>query len=509
MRAAASRWMQQHPWSRPVLALLCGATLTSAFDPIGGWPLGLFAMGVLVWLWRDLHHAWRAAQLGFAFGLGLFLSGVSWIAVSLHVFGGMPMALAAFATLLFCVYLALYPALVGALCVWLSPPGPRRTLFAVPVLWCLFEWLRSVVFTGFPWLTLGYAGTQAPFAGFAPIVGVFGVSLVVLWVVGILVELIRHWAHADVQTTTHRSVVHWVLTLCVLLGAGVLLQRIEWTQANGTPLTVSLLQGNVAQDLKFDPHRYANTVQTYTDLAFQSQARLIVLPETALPRFLDQIEPDTLHTLRAIAQRNQGALLLGVPERTDPSTYYNAAISLDDAPMQYYRKQHLVPFGEFIPPGLEAVLHVLHIPMSDFSRGPITQPPMRIAGQQVAVNICYEDAFGAERAPAAAQATLLANVSNVAWFGDSLAPGQHLQIARMRALETQRAFISATNTGITAAIDRDGRVIARLPQFTIGRLDTSVQGYTGLTPYLRWKDTPLICLLCVGVIALFVLRDRR
>ncbi|MGH8726022.1 MAG: apolipoprotein N-acyltransferase, partial [Burkholderiales bacterium] len=211
--------------------------------------------------------------------------------------------------------------------------------------------------------------------------------------------------------------------------------------------------------------------------------------------------------LEAAAKRNGGDLLLGVPYRTGPDRYYNTVVTLGASPPQGYHKVHLVPFGEFIPPGFGWVLQWLSIPLSDFSRGAPDQPPLAVAGQRVAVNICYEDAFGEEIAARAAGATLLVNVSNVAWFGDSLAPAQHLQIARLRAVETGRMHLTATNTGITAAIDRDGRVLARLPQFAEGRLEVAVQGYTGVTPYVRLRDWPIV-LLALGLLALFVIRAR-
>jgi apolipoprotein N-acyltransferase len=217
-----------------------------------------------------------------------------------------------------------------------------------------------------------------------------------------------------------------------------------------------------------------------------------VLPETALPRFYDAVEPQYLERLEAAAKRNDGDVLIGIPLRTSAGKYYNSALTLGASPRQAYHKVHLVPFGEFVPPGFGWVLRLVQIPLSDFSRGARDQQPLAIAGQRVAVNICYEDVFGDAMARWLPQATLLVNMSNVAWFGDSLAPAQHLQIARLRAVETGRMHLAATNTGITAAIDRDGRVLARLTQFTEGRLEIVAQGYSGMTPYARFKDWPVV-----------------
>jgi apolipoprotein N-acyltransferase len=213
-----------------------------------------------------------------------------------------------------------------------------------------------------------------------------------------------------------------------------------------------------------------------------------------VPRFYDGVEPEVLARFDAAAKRNGGDLLLGVPSREAQAQdrYYNSVVTLGTAPRQIYHKVHLVPFGEFVPPGFGWVLHVLQIPLSDFSRGSPAQAPLAVAGQRVAVNICYEDAFGDEIARRLPEATLLANVSNVAWFGDSLAPSQHLQMARLRAIETGRMHLTATNTGVTAAIDRHGRVLARLPQFAAGRLEIAAQGYAGATPYVRLRDWPTL-----------------
>jgi apolipoprotein N-acyltransferase len=283
-----------------------------------------------------------------------------------------------------------------------------------------------------------------------------------------------------------------LLPFVAVLGAGQALREFQWTEPAGEPVTAALLQGNIEQDLKFQPERYAAILETYARLAEGTAAKLIVFPETAIPRFYDRIEPEFLERLEALARRNGGDVLLGVPYRTRQGDYFNSVMSLGSSPRQAYHKVHLVPFGEFFPAGSGWVLRFLNMPLSDFSRGTLAQPPITAAGQRIAVNVCYEDAFGDEIARRVQEATLLVNVSNVAWFGDSLAPEQHLQIARLRAVETGRMHLAATNTGITAAIDRDGRVLARLPQFREGRLEVSAQGYSGMTPYLRYLDWPVV-----------------
>jgi len=478
-------------------AFLAGAAAVLAFAPVGLYPLALVCFAVLIHQWRDASPR-EAFWLGFAFGLGLFLAGVSWVYVSLSEFGGMPAALAAIATLGFCVLLALFTGFAGWLQARIPASAALRATLVVPACWTLGEWLRSWVFTGFPWLSAGYAATGWPVQGVAPLAGVLGMSFVTVSLAGL----------AWMMALRERRIVAAAAFFAVVAGAEGL-RYIQWTSPSGAPVPVALLQGNVPQDLKFRPERYLRTLETYARLADESMAKLIVFPETALPRLLDQVDPAYLAALTGIAKRNGGDLILGVPVR-DGGRYYNSVIVLGGSGSQLYHKSHLVPFGEFVPPAFGWVMQWLRIPMSDFARGPAGQPPLAAAGQQVAISVCYEDAFGDELGARAAQASLLVNVSNVAWFGDSLAPSQHLQIARLRAIESGRMHLAATNTGVTAAIDRDGRVLARLPQFHEGRLEIAAQGYRGMTPYLRFADLPiLVFALTVLVVQVLVARLRR
>jgi apolipoprotein N-acyltransferase len=467
-----------------------------AFAPFGFFPLALLTFGLLAHFWVGATPR-RAFWSGYAFGLGLFGAGVSWVYVSLHTFGAMPLPLAALATFLFCAFLALFPAAAGWLQARIPAHAPLRACLLIPAAWSLFEWLLSWIFTGFPWLSMGYASVGWPLQGYAPLVGVFGLSFISVSLGG-MAWLLFHRQRPLIVATAAVAIV----------AAGEALREVHWTEPAGEPVSAALLQGNIEQDLKFRPERYAAILATYVRLAESTGAKLIVFPETSIPRFLDRIEPDFLVRLESVAKRNGGDLLLGVPYRTRSGEYFNSVISLGSSPPQAYHKSHLVPFGEFIPPGFGWVLSVLQVPLSDFSRGGHDQPPIGAAGQRVAVNICYEDAFGDEIARRAREATILVNVSNVAWFGDSLAPAQHLQIARLRAVETGRMHLAATNTGITAAIDRDGRVLARLPQFTEGRLEVSAQGYAGATPYARYADWPVV-IVSLLVLAGALLVARR
>jgi len=476
-------------------AVLLGAATVAGFAPLGLYPLPFLALAGLLHLWRGAATPRRAGFLGFAFGAGLFLTGTSWIYISLHDFGLMPAPLAVIATVAFCCILGLFPAAVGYLQARASLASPAGRPLFIPALWMLSEWLRGWLFTGFPWLALGYSQTDSPLAGFAPLVGVFGLSWLVVQGGALLLLAIERR-------------VAGLAGLAVLMAAGLGLQQIEWTGAEGEPVSVSLLQGNIPQDMKWDEARYAGTVELYRNLVNNSSARLTILPETAIPRFLDRIDPEFLRALDASVRARGGDLIVGLPLREAPGRYFNSVISVGASAGQRYDKTHLVPLGEFIPPGFGWIIKVLQIPLADFTRGATRQAPLALAGQRIAVNICYEDAFGEEIIGALPAATLLANVSNVAWFGDSLAPHQHLQIAQMRSLETGRTTLRATNTGMTAIIDHRGRIASVLPEFTRGSLNGFAQGRSGATPYVRWGNFPVVLLAFVAC-GVFMLRRKQ
>lgn len=480
------------PW--PV-ALLLGAVSVLGFAPFELFPLPILALAILFGQCRRAATPARAAALGYGYGLGFFLAGVSWVYVSLHDVGGMAAPIAAIATLLFCGYLALFPALAAYFSRRLASTDFFRDALLAAGLWTLTEWLRGGLFTGFPWLALGYAQTPpSPLAGYAAVLGVHGS--------GFLAALV-----AAVFALDARRRASWILLVAVIAG-GVLLRGMDWTQPVGAPVKVSLLQGNVPQSLKWEPQRLPLSIDTYVRLAHEQPAALTVLPETAIPLFFDELPRDILRELT-----RHGDVLLGMAVRHREGGYVNGAVAVTPAPtfgVQTYAKRHLVPFGEYVPPGFAWFFDLVRIPMSDFSAGPAYQPPLDIAGQKIAPNICYEDLFGAEILDALPAATLLVNLSNTAWFGDSLAQPQHLQIARMRALETGRTMLRATNTGITAAIAPDGRVLGQLPAFTSGVLHVEAQGFAGLTPFARWGNgLALMLAICACLPALLAAYRRR
>jgi len=482
---------------RAALAALLGAAHALSFAPFGLPWLQWLALAGLFALALPTERARDAALAGFAFGLGWFGVGVSWVYVSMHVYGGMPAPLSAAATAAFGAFLALYPALALWLGARLAPAAAPRALLSLPAAWTGAEWLRGVLLTGFPWLASGYAHTDGPLAGLAPVAGVHGVTLAAALIAGAIALAARGRGRQRLAPAA---------LAVALLAAGQALRAVEWTAPAGDPIRVRLLQGNVPQNLKFADGGMALSEAAYLPLlAEAAQADLVVLPESVLPLPLSYLPEPTLAALAEVPRRGT-ALIFGIFIEEPGGRFFNSAIGLSpDGTSQRYSKRHLVPFGEFIPRGFRWFVEMMQMPIGDQQRGEPDQAPMQLAGQRIAVNICYEDLFGAEirrafRDPEQAP-TLLLNLSNLGWFDDSLALPQHLQVSRLRALETGRPVLRATNTGATAIIDARGRVVAQLPYLTRGVLAGEVRGYAGSTPYLRFGDAPALALVALGLLA--------
>lgn len=490
---------------RFIIAFCLGLLTVLGFAPFSLSPLVIFSLAALFWLWQQANGKRVAAWLGFFFGFGLFSAGIGWLYVAQHDYGDMPLLLALSTTALFAAFLALFPALIGYAQAKLRAPSWARLILIMPALWVLLEWIRGLLFTGFPWLTLAYSQVSAsPLVGYAPIFGVYGVSLAVTISAGLLALLWQMRWNAQGKAA--------LAALLLLWGGAAALRAVSWTQPEGEPFKVALLQGNIPQDLKFHEEKLIDTLEIYRRLVLQTDARLIILPETALPLLRHDLPENYMAILRKHARQNGGDILIGTFE-SDSELHYNSVFTLGTANSQNYRKNHLVPFGEFIPlrPALGWIINeVLHIPMSDLARGGERQQVLRIAGQRVAVQICYEDVFGEEVIRYLPEASLLVNVSNDAWYGKSHAAMQHNQIAQMRALETGRMMLRATNTGVTSIIRRDGSMQQMLPQHEEGVLTGQAQGYTGSTPYVRWGNAAvLIILLIMLVLAKLVQRRSR
>lgn len=490
--------------------------MPAAFAPLNWWPVGLASIAVLFALWLGDNRA-RAAWHGFLYGLGLFGVGASWTYISLHTFGGMPPALAAFCVLLLVAALALFPAAAGFIQASGGDKTSRgsraaaRAALVMPGAWVAVEWLRGWLFTGFPWLTAGYAFLDTPLAGWAPVGGVYAVSLAALVSAGAVAAMAagRGWHGAAV-----------VAVAGALWFGGERLTGIEWTRAAGLPVKVALIQNNVPLAEKWSAGHAARIIDDYlTASARHRDADLVLWPEAAVPDYLDRLPAEFHRRLR----EHPADFVIGVLTRRpagDGWQYFNSiAVAGDsaaagrglDAPGARYHKQHLVPFGEFLP--LEwlfgPVVRYLNIPMSDFTAWPRGQLPLRAAGVALAASICYEDAFPAEWRAQVPGAGLLVNLSEDIWFGDSLAPHQRLQMARFRALESGRPLLRASNNGLSAVIDEHGRVVESAPQFAAASVTAESQPRAGVTPYIARGDWPALALAAALLAFGWVAARRR
>ena len=498
-----------NPLMQSLKLFLLGAVCVLGFAPFYFYPASILSLIGLFYYWYQdstpTYSARKAAISGFISGLGLFGTGIYWIYISLHDFGNMPSIMAGFATFFLCAFLSLFPALVGALSIKLSHKKAQQMLIVIPVLWALSDWTRGWIFTGFPWLTIGYSQIpHSPLAGYMPIIGVYGVSMITVFIA----SLIGFWLAKKPTSFIWRRNAIAIILLVLLIG--VTLKSVDWTTPTGKPISVALLQGNIAQDIKWMPETAMRTLGQYLSMAEASDAELIVMPETALPVLASQIPEEFSVRLKKHASQNQSTILFGAIEQEN-GDYFNSMLSIGGTKAEIYRKSHLVPFGEFIP--FKAALgwiyrDWLNMPLSDLSRGSIHQQPMNIAGEKVAINICYEDVFGEEIIRQLPQATLLVNASNDAWYGQSYAAHQHLQFSQARALETGRTMLRATNTGATAMIDPYGNVLAHAPHFTTTTLNVLAQGYSGSTPYVRWSNW-LFLSICFVTLAFIFLASRR
>ena len=483
-------------------ALLAGLLVPFAFAPYDIWPLAILGLTALLVLLRERTPR-AAARLGWSFGFGMFGHGVWWIQVSVHQFGVPYYAFSVTMTALLVAFLALYPALFAALLRKLPVRGDAlRQLLLAPALWVCGEWLRGWIFTGFPWLSLGYSQLDAPLAGLAPWSGEHGCSVAVVLAAGLV---------AQCCTGSWRARAAYAAALVAMLAGAQALRAVSTSHQTQAGLSVVLVQGAIPQQLKWERAQREVAFKLYSDLtAPHWQSDLVIWPETAIPAFADEV-PEMIASLQRTARESHTTVLVGMPtgEPWSGGRYYNSVVALGAEPGRY-DKRHLVPFGEFFPfkSALENISRLLSIPMSDFSAGDSHQPTLHAAGHAVGVSICYEDVFAREVRRALPAAGFLVNVSNDAWFGDTIAPHQHLQIARMRALEAGRYLLRATNTGITAIIDERGRVVARAAQFQPRALTGSFAARGGATPYVRMGDVPLFSML-VLIIAAVVLHGRR
>ena len=491
------QFIERRPRISTLLFFLSGALTMLSFAPVGWFPVAPVLLLPLLYACLYL-PAKRAARLGFWYGAGLFLTGTYWLYTSIHVFGQAPLWVAIIIMLSLVMIMGLYYSLTAWLISRLSAGSALRFFAAAPTVWVAVEWLRGWFLSGFPWMSLGYSQIDSPLAGLAPVFGVYGVSFALLISVSALLVAI-------VSNGRFRTVAATVVILPWLTGA--LLQLYEWTEPSGPEVRTTIVQGGISQDRKWLRDQFWPTLNLYrSSIDAHADSDLIIWPEVALPASIDQVE-DYLNQLENDVRRGGQSLLLGILERQPAEeSIYNSMLLLgtsDGVPRQVYRKRHLVPFGEFFPvPGfVRKWMRMMSLPTTDLGSGADEQPLLvTAAGNKLAVAICYEDAYGAEQLYALPEAGILINVSNDAWFGDSIAPHQHLEIARMRALEVGRFAVRSTNNGISAFIGPDGAILERGPQFEYVAMTRDITPFGGLTPYARFGDWPVI-LLCLLVMA--------
>ena len=489
------------PYIKLSLSLLLGAVLVLAFAPFYLWPLAILVPAGLFWLNRDETSLARLFLSGWLFGIGYVGCGVYWIYNSLHDFGMAPPLVAGGITGLMAVYLALTPGLVLVFWGLAQRLLGNRGIWLLPLLWFGLEWFKGWFATGMPWLSLGYSQTPSPLSGFAPLVGVYGIgALCILMAVALLVGL------------RERRYSMLVLILAIPL-SGWLLQQLEWSKPLAQPLKVTMVQGNIPQDLKWRRDQRQNIFNTYwRETARNWDSDLIIWPETALPGHSRDIENSMLRQIQAAALENDSAIISGlVFAGNKEKQFYNSVIQLGRE-RGLYHKRHLVMFGEYYPMRwlLDLLSGLINIPYSDLSAGPDEQELMQVDGLQLGVSICFEDVFSRDVLLALPQANLLVNLSNDAWFGNSTAPHQHMQIAQMRSQETERVMMRATNTGITAFIDHKGRVLSVSEQFKTESITELVQGRSGVTPFFYFaKAQWIVFMLPFALLLLLALRQSK
>ena len=489
-----------------ILALLCGALLPVAFAPLNFYPLAFLIPAILFWTWQDVSPR-RAFWRGYLFGLGMFGVGVSWVYIAISEFGFTSAPVAFILTTLFVAFLALFPAMQGWLTVRLATRVNSAMRWLVfPIVWMMFEWIRGWFMTGFPWLNLGYSQIDSFLAGYAPLLGVYGLSLFTVLTATAIWQLVLQLNRISIALAAVMFVV-WL--------SGGWLATLNWTTPSAKPLSVAIVQANLPQLTKWDPDKILHRMLTYEELSepYWAEHDIIVWPENALTILWQDAPPAYRQRLDEKARESGSSLIVGVPYGETDAIYHSSLLVLGNTPGVYH-KRHLVPFGEYVPLGsvLRRIGGFFNLPMSGFSPGARAQAHLQAGGQLLAPSICYEDAFGEELIDFLPQATLLVNGSNNAWYGRSWAPHQHLQISRMRSLETGRQMIRSTTTGISAFIDEKGAIRSQTDQFESQVLVAKVTPFGGATPFVQMGNWPvmiLVWLAFAGLILLAVITSRR
>ncbi len=492
-------------WKGDVLAVAAGIMMPFAFAPYEFSFLAIVSLVLIMLCWSGI-SAKRAFVRGWLYGLGMFGFGIYWVHISMNQFGGVGVPLSVFLTALFVMFYALFPAITGYMARRFSDRGDhqiaREYLLIIPAMWVFFEWTKGWLFTGLPWLSIGYSQIDTPISGFAPVFGVYGVSYGLVLSAGFIV----YWLLSGSKAI---KIALPVLVLLWLVPG--LIKQVQWSEVIDEPLKISMIQANIPQDKKWLYSQRQPTLDLYMKLSRENWASdLIIWPETAIPVTYDKVRP-FLKQIAQEARMNGSELLVGLPVYNErENEFFNSMLSLG-LKESFYEKKHLVPFGEYLPlkSVFGKVVDYFDIPMSDFTPGRQERPILFVAGQRAGISICYEDVFGEEVVEALPDATFLINVSNDAWFGDSSAPHQHLQIARMRSLETARHMARSTNTGVSAFIDEKGKIVSASPQFETHVLTGEIQPMQGVTPYVLFVNYPVVIFISLVLAVAFFLGRKK
>jgi apolipoprotein N-acyltransferase len=483
-----------------LISLLAGILLALAFSPFDLSYFAVLALGILFWSWEDTTPG-KAAWRGYLFGLGLFGLGVSWVYVSVHDYGGANAIGSGLLAAFFVAFWALFPAVVGFLAVKIKAASTRLlNVLIIPTLWILIENLRGYwLLNGFPWLQIAYSQIDSPLSGYIPLLGVYGTGFLLALSASIMVYMLKY----------RRKVILLMPLLAAIWGMGSFLKTIVWTHPLGPGINVSLIQGNIPQDQKWAPENKISTLVKYKQLTQEHwDSKVIIWPESSIPAFLSQVDEFYVTPLETEAKQHQVDLVVSLPlQDADSNEIYNAVLSLGHERL-IYKKKHLLPFGEYLPlqPLSGFVLNLLGIKLGSFTPGGEDQTFLKAGGYGFSTSICYEDAFGGEAIQRVHEAAYLVNVTNDAWFGNSIEPHQHMQIARVRALETGRYLLRATNTGVTAIVDAAGKIVKQAPLFETAVVTGDVIPMGGMTPYARIGDTFIIGILIIVMVALIFVR---
>jgi len=484
---------------RRLSAIIAGGLVPFAFAPFGFYCLSIISLSALFYLWLETESKRETFLLGYLFGFAMFGIGVNWLHISINLFGGMNLIGAYFFTYLLIAFISLYPALCGYLA---NQFFKEFSYLAIPSLWLITEWCRGWILTGFPWLNIGTSQTDSVLSSYAPLIGDYGISFIVCVIALSITSIIRE--------DSRRKFI--AISMVVFIGiTSIILKNVNWAQKTGKELNVTLVQGAIPQEIKWQAAQRKRTYEIYSGLSEPYWASdLIIWPETAIPSYY-HLADDFIKPITDRKHQTNALFMTGIVNK-DPSSnkYFNSILLLDEQ-HRFYDKHHLVPFGEYLPfkSLLDRLLRFLKIPMSDFSSGNAEHKVLETDKAIFGMSICYEDAYGSEVRRALPDANILINVSNDAWFGDSLAPHQHLQIARMRALENNRYLLRSTNTGISAIIDDKGNIVSRSPQFKPHALNGSATLFSGVTPYSQFGNTLILSLAFLLLIFSYYFQRKK